>query len=218
MKLPSSLLLGAALCFAPLASAQLLIHDFASFESPATTVFVGDWALNGDPVSGDAAPIATFAQGAGSYTFAGGSNADTAGAFYFYAATPGDLTGLNLLEISAQTLAGNTAATFTVSLFDSLGESAFAVFATADFAGAGFTTVAKALTYSAGFNRNDLASFLITGGVFGGTDALNLAVDNLVAIAPPAAGPVPEPSAYGAIAALALLGLAGLRRQRRSAS
>lgn len=209
MKLTTSLLLlGAALAVAPIASAQLSLHNFSAFEDPATTVFLGDWAANGDPISGDVAPIATFAQAAGSYHFIGGTNADTAGAFYFYASNPGDLTGLGSLDLSARLLAANAAPTITISLFDSSGESAFAVFATSSFTTGGFSTVKAVLTTSAGFNAADLAFFQITGGVFGGTDALNIALDSLVA------APVPEPATWGLFGVAALLALAAVRRQR----
>ena len=217
INLNSSFLLAAVLWAAPFATAQLTLHNFTAFQSPATTVFVGDWALNGDPISGDANPIATFSQGAGVYNFIGGSDADTSGAYFFYTSNPGDLTGLGLLQVSARVLAGNTASNFTVSLFDSLGESAFAVFSTAAFAGPGFTTVSTALVTSPGFDRTDLASFLITGGVFGGTGTLNLALDNLaITVIPRAPSAVPEPSVYGTVGALILVGLVGFRRIRRT--
>ena len=214
MKLKSLLLPVALLCGASFASAQqVVLHDFSAFESPATTVFMGDWAANGDPFGGDATPIAGFSQGAGVYNISGGTNADTAGAFYFFSAPPGDLTGYSLLEVSAGLLAGNTAPTFTVSLFDANNESAFAVFLATTFAGPGLTTYGAELTFSPGFDATTLTSFQITGGVLGGTDALNISLDQLAVTN---ASPIPEPATYGLFAGLVALAVALARRRRRA--
>ena len=213
MKLKSSLLFAAALWSASFAAAQVTLHDFTAFESPAT-VFVGDWALNGDPIGGDATPIASFSQGAGFYNFVGGTNADTAGAYHFLSGSPGDLTTYGLLQISAQLLDGNTAGSFAVTLLNfGSGESAIAVFDPADFAGAGFTTVTAALSFSGSFDPTAVDAILI-GGVSGGTGTLNLSVDHLAAAAPT---PVPEPATYGLFAALVLGALIAHRRGRAGA-
>jgi hypothetical protein len=207
MKLKALLLAVTALIGAPFVSAQtLLLHDLSAFESP-NTFFLGDWELNGDP-SGTNSPLASFSQGAGVYNFVGGSNSDTASAFHFFSA-PIDISGFGLLEVSALVLPGNTASTFTLSLFDSLGESAFAVFSTASFGGPGYHTVLAALTFSPGFNAADLSSFQLSGGVSGGTDTLNLSV-NQISVA------VPEPATYGLFAALALVALVIHQRRRRA--
>jgi hypothetical protein len=206
MKLKALLLAVTALIGAPFISAQVVVlHDFSSFESP-NTFFVGDWELNGDP-AGSNSPLASFSQGAGVYNFVGGSNSDTAAAFHFFE-TPLDISGFSLLEISARVLPGNTASTFTVSLFDSLGESAFAVFSTGSFAGPGYLTASAVLTFSPGFNLTDLAFFQLSGGVSGGTDTLNLSVNHLNVA-------VPEPATYGVFAGLALLALVVAKRRRQ---
>ena len=125
MKTMLKLALFAAAAFAaPFASAQLTLQNFDSFESP-NTFFVGSWDGGGN------APLATFSQGPGNYRFVGGLNDDASGAFYFFS-SPLDLTGYGVLQVSAQRLVGNVAPTFTVKLFNG-GESAFAVFSTADF-------------------------------------------------------------------------------------
>lgn len=195
----------AVILAAPFASAQVTIHDFSAFESP-NTFFVGDWELTGD-AGGTNSPRATFSQGAGFYNFVGGQNDDASMAFYFFSA-PLDITGFSLLEISAQLVAGNTAPTFTVVLFDSLGESAFATYSTGAFATPGFFTINTDLTFSPGFNTADVSSFLLSGNIPGGTATLNLAVSNLAVTA------VPEPSTYGIGAALVLVGIALARRKR----
>jgi hypothetical protein len=204
------LLLLAALLLVPLARAQVVLQDFSAFTSP-NTFFLGSWELTGD-TGGSTSPRASFSQGAGFYNITGGTNSDTAGVFFFFSA-PLNLTGLSLLEVSARTLAGNTAPTFTISLFDSLGESAFATFATSAFAGAGFTTVQTALTFSPGFDKTDLFSFLITGNTLGGTAPLNVAFNNLAVVAPSVVTAVPGPSAYGLAAASVLLAVVGFRRR-----
>lgn len=207
IKLGLSLL--AALCAAPFASAQasVSVNDFSAFEGP-NTYFLSDWELNGD-AGGTNSPRATFSQGAGFYNFVGGLNDDASMAFNFFTA-PLNITGLTLLEVSAQTLAGNTAPTFTISLFDSLGESAYGTFFTAGFAAGGFVTLHTALTFSGGFDATDVSSFSISGnvGAGNGLDTLNLAVNQVSVV------PVPEPSTYGAIAAAMLVGIAILRRKR----
>jgi len=205
MNMKASFLLAVTLCAAPFASAQLTLHDFTQFESP-NAYFMGDWALN-EP-SGDLSPLATFSQGAGIYNFVGGTNADTSGAFFFYN-TPLHITGLNTLQITGKRLTGSTADTFTVALYDSSNESAFAVFSLADFSSTDFIGVAADLTYTPGFNQADLSSFQITGGIVNGTHALNISLDHLAATA------IPEPSTYSLLGGLLVLGLAIVRRLRR---
>ncbi len=212
LNLKSVLLAAVALLALPLARAQLTLHNFSAFES-ANTVFVGDWELTGDTI-GTGSPRSGFAQGAGFYTFAGGSNSDTASAFYFFDA-PLNMTGLSLLQVSARLLAGNTAPTFTISLFDSLGESAFAVFSTAAFAGPGFTTLSAALTFSPGFDRADLSSFQISGNVLGGSATLGISLDHLAVAAPRALTAVPEPAAYGWVSVAILGGAIVFSRKKR---
>ena len=215
VNLKSFLVLGAAVCTAPFASAQVTLHDFTAFQSPATTVFVGDWALNGDPIGGDSNPIASFSQGAGFYNFIGGTNADTAGAYYFLPGSPGDLTGYGLLQISARLLGGNTALSFAVSLLNfGSGETAVAFFNTAGFAGAGFTTITAAFTPSGSFDPAAVDAFLISG-IAGGTGTLNLAIDHLAVAASPASTPVPETATHGVIG-LAFIAMIVLSRRLRS--
>lgn len=194
-------------------AAQLTLQDFSAFESP-DTVFVGTWEATGDPI-GTNSPRSTFSQGSGFYTFTGGTNAETSGAFYFFSA-PRDITGLTLLEVSAHLLLGDVAPNFTVSLFDSLGESAFATFSVGNFTGAGFSTVQTALTFLPGFDRTDVSSFRISGNALGGSASLDIAFDNLAVVTPRQVGAVPEPSTYG-IAMVGLLGgvIAFGRRRRR---
>ena len=216
MNLKSCLVVGAVVWAGPFAVAQVTLQDFTAFQSPATTVFVGDWALNGDPISGDSSPIASFSQGAGFYNFVGGTNADTAGAYYFLPGSPGDLTGYGLLQISARLLDGNTALSFAVSLLNfGGGESAVAIFDTAGFAGAGFATLTAALTPSGSFDPTAVDAFLI-GGVAGGTGTLNLAIDHFAVAASPASTPVPEPASHGVIG-LAFIVMIVLSRRVRSA-
>jgi hypothetical protein len=208
MKSTSCLLLAAALSAVTFASGQVTLHDFTAFESP-NTVFVGDWALNGDPISGDSSPIASFSQGAGFYNFIGGTTAETSGVYYFLPVTPSSLPAFPLLEISARLLQGNTAPTFAVSLFNfGTGESAVAIFNTASFSSAGFTNVRGTLLSSFSFDPTGVDAFLI-GGVTGGSGTLNLAINNLAVVSA-----VPEPSTYGLVAALALVGIVAIKRRR----
>jgi hypothetical protein len=204
-----------ALFAAPFASAQLTLETFTAFQTP-NTYFLGDWELTGD-IGGTNSPRAGFSQGAGFYSFAGGSNSDTASAFEFFNA-PIDITGHSLLEVSAKLLAGNAAPTFTISLYDSLGESAFAVFSAGAFSSASFTTVSAVLTFSPGFNPTDLSSFQISGNVVGGSAAFGLAFDNLAVAAPLTLTSVPEPTTYGSLAVVTLALAAARRRFSRGRS
>lgn len=216
-KLKSFLLASMGLFAASLASAQTTLETFSAFES-GNTYFLGNWELNGD-AGGTNSPRPSFSQGAGFYNFAGGSNSDTASAFSFFN-TAVDITGYSLLEVSAKLLAGNTAPTFTISLFDSLGESAMATFATASFSTAGFTTFSTALVFSPGFDVKDLSSFSISGNVIGGSDVLSFSLDNLAVSAPRALTAVPEASTFalfGGLALFVLIGARGFRRRRGGA-
>ena len=214
MTLKSTLVVVLAFASAPFATAQLTLNNFSAFES-ANTFWVGDWSLNNDP-NGEPSPRATFSQGAGFYNFLGGSSADSSGV-YFFATSPFDITGFNQLDVSARLLEGNVASAFTVRLFDSSFESAYASFATSLFNAAGFTDVSSSLVATEGFNPADVLSSSITGGVtVVGTDILSFAVDNLSASArldPPTGSAVPEPSTYG-LAAAAALGLIVMLRRR----
>src|ERR1051325_701693 len=127
-RLKLALFFTAALCAAPFASAQVTLQDFSDFET-ANAFFVGDWELNGNPF-GSGSPRASFSQGVGVYNFVGGSNDQDSGAFYFFN-SPLNITGFSLIEVSGRMLAGNTAPTFAVTLFDGGGNTAVASFSTA---------------------------------------------------------------------------------------
>jgi len=196
----------------PFASAQLTLNDFSAFESP-NTFFAGDWELTGD-IAGTHLPRSSFAQGAGFYTFADGSNSDSAAAIYFFD-SPINITGYSLLQVSARLFSGNTAPTLTIALFDSLGASAFAVMSTAAFAGPSFTVLSTPLTYSPGFDASDLTSFQLSGSVVGGNQTLSISLDHLSVAAPTVTSPVPESSAYGALSAAFIATLVIARRLRK---
>jgi hypothetical protein len=209
-KLKLSLVAAAALLVAPFASAQLTLQNFSAFESP-NTYFIGDWELNSD-VAGSNSPRFSFSQGAGFYTFAGGSNSDTSSAFYLFNA-PIDITGLSFLQLSARLEAGNMAPEFTVTLFDSFGETAYATLVSSTFSETNFSTFSMELTSSSGFNASDLSAFEISGKTVGGVDLLNISIDNLAVSVP-----VPEPSTYGLIGGALMGVLIFVRRLRRNAA
>jgi hypothetical protein len=189
--------------------AQVTLNDFNAFESD-NTFFVGNWEAGG---GASTTPRSSFSQGAGFYNLAGGSNADSAYVEYFFNA-PVNITGLSLLQLSAELLPGNTAARFDVALFDLDGNSTLATFFTSSLSTASFLTLSANLDFS-GFHPTEVSSFRISGNAFVGADTLSVAVGNLALAAPISA--VPEPSTYGLAAALALAGIAGFRRFGRFA-
>lgn len=201
-----SSLVAAALFAASSASAQVVLNNFSSFVSP-DTFFSGDWELTGGVSN---SPRSTFSQGAGFYNFATASDeGDSSFAAYFFT-TPVDITGLPQLQIDAKLLAGNTSPTLRIFLFDSsFFENASAVFSTGSLNTSTFTNLTAFLSPTGSFDPTNVAGFQISG-LSGGTATLSFALDNLRVVA------VPEPSTYGALAGLALLGGIVLRRIRRS--
>jgi hypothetical protein len=197
---------------APFASAQVSLNDFSTFATP-DTFFVGDWEQHGDP-SGSNSPRSTFSQGSGVYNFLGGSgDGDSAYATDFFE-TPLNLTGLTQLQISVKILAGNTAPTLKIILFDgSYVTNEVALFSTSSFTSA-FTTLTAALTFTSGFDASQVSAFQLSGNASGGSSILSFSLDSLTAVAPRVLTPVPESSTYGALGAVALLALIGVGRFR----
>ena len=196
--------------------AQLTLENFSAFPS-ANTLFYGEWANSGDPFSGDPAPVADFHQAVGSYEFLSATNADSAKAERTFTAAR-NLAGYDLLTVSLRVLGDNAAESFTVTLFDAGFNTASATFLTGGFTAGGFTSRSAALTAAGAFDFSAVSSFQISGNdPFGGAP-FRLAFDDLSATRtavtpPPANNPVPEPAAYGLLAAAAL-GLVVIARRR----
>jgi hypothetical protein len=208
-KRTSALLVAAFLGAITLLRAQVL-ETFSSFQSP-NTLFYGDWSSTGDPFVGSLTPVATFSQGGGFYNFAEASNADSA--YVERAFTSSVNLGANsLLTLSLRLLDGNTADSLTVTLFDAGFNTASASFQTSDFSAAGFTARSIAFTTDGSFNASAVAAFRLSGNDPFASGTLSVALDDLSVTG--AVRAVPEPSTYGAFAALALVGLVTSKRLR----
>jgi hypothetical protein len=197
--LAAVLVLGSAVS----ASAQIVLENFSSFESPQT-LFFGDWSSSGDPFVGDPTPVATFSQGAGFYNLASVTNADSSFVEKSFVSSL-NVNVDSLLTLSLRLLPDNTANSLTVFLLDANANTAFASFQANSFSSAFFQTQNLALTTDAAFDWGQVASFRISGNDPFAEGTLSVALNTL------AYTPVPEPMIYGLVAAGALALLALVR-------
>jgi hypothetical protein len=195
------------------APAQVTLENFSSFES-ANTLFFGDWSNSGDPFVGDLSPASTFSQGAGFYNLASVTNADSSFVERSFTA-PVNLGSNNLLSLSLRLLEDNTAESITVFLFDAGFHTAFATFQNNAFSTTTFIQQSVAFTADAGFSSSAVTSFRISGNDPFASGILSVALNDLAATDGRPIPAVPEPSAYGLLAALFLLALVYTRRFHR---
>lgn len=161
--------------------------------------------------------------GSGDFTIDGGdlTTTQTAGAFTISgtdgggATTYGSFVTVQLTSFATSTLALRATATsapssaFTVDLYDSDDRVATWTGSWSSFTvGSESTVNLTFITAASGFNGNVYALQFNTAGVGA---PLSFSFDNLAAV------PVPEPSAFAAIAGIAMLGAVAYRRRRVAA-
>ncbi len=126
-----------------------------------------------------------------------------------------NISGLDLLALTARINGNHDGLTLTVTLIDSLDFTASAIFDLAAFDNEFFTTQNAAWTPSDFlFNPAAIRGVHFSGQIPGGVDTLNFDAQRLEAVR---LSSVPEPSTYAAAGAGGLLLLAAFRRRRRQA-
>jgi hypothetical protein len=204
----------ASLCAASV-HAQVVIQDFSNVFDNNLNFFYGTWEATNNP-GGTLSPNANFIQGAGVYSITGAAGIipteNAASQLEFFNASPTSIGANQYLAVTFQTLAGNAASSFTVTLKDTAGKTAFAAFSLG--APAAPVTLTQLLTFSGGFNSTAIDSVVLSGNNPIGSAVFSAAFDNISAVA---TAPIPEPTTYAAILGVASLGLAAYRRRIRSA-
>lgn len=198
--------------FSSPAFAQVVLQDFTHVADGVNTFYYGSWEAAGSS-AGSTSPNSNFIQGLSYYTI-GGSNdpiptnsSDSYIEFFYY--TPvgapawANIGVNNSLSVTAKLMAGNTAPSFTVTLFDSGGRTASATFMADSFSVGGFSTQTINLSKSDGFDATRIDSMQLSGKLFGGTSAFDISFADISAVYTAA---VPEPSNYALFIGL----LAGL--------
>jgi hypothetical protein len=208
-----SLVLLAALWLANLVHAQVILQDFSSTVG-ANTFFYGTWEATGNN-GGSTSPNSQFLQGSGVFDITGDGAGghilptnDANSKVEFFNTSPVSIGPNTSLSVTAQALSTNVASSFTVTLVDTFGHTAFATFNASAFITGSYTTATASLTFQSGFNSSQIDSMILTGGQLSGTDRFNMSFDTISASA------VPEPGTYAAIAGAAALGVAAWRRRR----
>jgi len=210
------LLFLALLCWGASARAQVLIQDFSQVIDPTYTAFWGTWNATG-AASGTASPNANFVQGAGVFDITGTTGlVPTNGAgskLEIFNPTPLSIGSLTFLSVSARVLATNdvNATSFTVTLIDTDGNSAFSTFSTFDFGTGGYATLTAPITFLNGFLATSIDEMIISGNQPSGTARFNVSFNAISAVASSSA--IPEPGICAALAGVFALGFAVWRRR-----
>ncbi len=208
MKFALNAIISATLLPSLLFGAAVALQDFSNVVDLGTT-FYGSWEATGS-AAGSVNPNGQFLQGAGIFNIAGSSaiiptNADNSKLKFDYA------TALNIgsndrLAVTAQILSGNTAGSFTVTLFANGTKTATAVFSTGAFSASAYSTVTATLSFETGFNPAHVDSLTISGAQLGGTAAFDIGFDHIAT--------EPEPAFWTLGLGVAALGWAQWRRRR----
>ncbi len=181
---------------------QVTVLDLTEGNAPAAdqTWLLGNW---------DSQPVD---QRANFQRYWDRSNDDASGV-YFDIIPSLNLSGLDLLSLTARINGDHTGLTLTVTLFDTNYSTASSIFDLSAFDSEFFTTQTAFWTASdAGFDPSAIMGVQFSGLVTGGTDTLNFDAQRVQALSS-----VPEPSTYAAAGAGGLLLLAAFRRRRRQA-
>jgi hypothetical protein len=192
------------------------LNDFSSFYVSDRTYFEGTWA------AGSFAPANTFSQGDGVYNITGGKNdIGSLVTYYFLNSDASDFAPISIgsnrfLSLTAMALPGTTAPSLTIRFSDNAGDTNFASasFDLTKLSTTSYTTLTTPIEIRddkfLDFDWSAIQSYVVSGGITGGTDSFNISFDNLAAVSA-----IPEPSTYAAIFGALTLGGVCYRRYRR---
>jgi hypothetical protein len=185
-----------------------LIASLLTASLPAQTVLLDNFntgTASGAVISGTSW-VGQVTQGATSLTVAGTAKDDNGWGATFSAV---NVSGMNYLNITAQRDAGNVAPTLSIQLLDENLNSEVFTTPTSSFLVGAMSTVSIAISSWGSLDPARITDWNIGGGGVG-TVAFRMTFDNLAL----SAAAIPEPSAVAALAGVAALGLAALRRYR----
>lgn len=189
------------------------LDSFTDFVGSPTQLayFADTWTSDPDLQT----PRVSFTQESGFYSFSGGTNSSDSFVDKYLndEFTNISFGNINTLTLTAKILANNAAASFVIILNDGTGREAVASFLTSQFNSSTFTTQSVQLLSNNGFNFTtaSVQYYRITGDIPGGTQQLNIAMDNIDV----SFQAIPEPATFATLFGLGAVGYVGLRRRPR---
>lgn len=181
------------------------LNNFSAFANQDTTFFSGTWSR------GDYQPSNSFVQQSGAFRFEGGQSDAESKVDFFFLAAPFDAGDFKFVEIALMLLPSNQAKNLTVSLIDTAGAGAQAVFALDSFSSNSISRRSVEASADIGFRWGSIESFTLSGGQLVGSPVpISFILDSLSLV------PIPEPSTYAAVFGVVALGFVAWRRRSRA--